>query len=154
LIFLFYFILFYYILFYLFLFLFLFLFFTTFNTDFEESEQYFDKIIKKDPYTLENMDIFSHVLYVTEKTTKLSYLAHNCCMIDKYRQETCCIIGNYYSLRGEHEKAVLYFQRALKLNKNYLSAWTLMGHEYIELKNTQAAIEAYRKAIGIYFFIY
>lgn len=117
--------------------------------DFEESEQYFDKIIKKDPYTLENMDTFSHVLYVTEKTTKLSYLAHNCCMIDKYRQETCCIIGNYYSLRGEHEKAVLYFQRALKLNKNYLSAWTLMGHEYIELKNTQAAIEAYRRAIDL-----
>jgi anaphase-promoting complex subunit 8 len=117
--------------------------------EFEESEQYFDKIIKKDPYTLENMDIFSHVLYVTEKTTKLSYLAHNCCMIDKYRQETCCIIGNYYSLRGEHEKAVLYFQRALKLNKNYLSAWTLMGHEYIELKNTQAAIESYRRAIDL-----
>ncbi|KAG4085759.1 anaphase promoting complex subunit 8 [Neocallimastix lanati (nom. inval.)] len=110
--------------------------------EFEESEQYFDKIIKKDPYTLENMDIFSHVLYVTEKTTKLSYLAHNCCMIDKYRQETCCIIGNYYSLRGEHEK--LYF-----IFNNYLSAWTLMGHEYIELKNTQAAIESYRRAIDL-----
>ena len=56
--------------------------------------------------------------------------------------------GNYYSLRGQHEKAVLYFQRALKLNPNYLSAWTLMGHEYMELKNTNAAIQAYRVAIG------
>ena len=25
--------------------------------------------------------------------------------------------GNYYSIRGEHEKAVLSFQRALKLNR-------------------------------------
>ena len=56
--------------------------------------------------------------------------------------------GNYYSLRAEHETAVLYFQRALKLNPNYLSAWTLMGHEYMELKNPKAAIQAYRKAIG------
>ena len=58
------------------------------------------------------------------------------------------MIGNYYSLRRQHGKAVLYFQRALKLNPNYLSAWTLMGHEYMELKNTKAAIQSYRRAIG------
>lgn len=33
-----------------------------------------------------------------------------------------------------------YFRRALKLNRNYLSAWTLMGHEYVEMKNPPAAI--------------
>ena len=97
--------------------------------------------------------------------------------VDKYRPETCCVIGNYYSLKGEHEKAVshihtptsdtplptpppypylplrltptpptsaaplasrlqvTYFRRALKLNQHFLSAWTLMGHEYVELKS-------------------
>jgi hypothetical protein len=39
---------------------------------------------------------------------------------------------------------VVYFKRALKLNRRFLSAWTLMGHEFIELKNTQAAIEVRR----------
>lgn len=53
-------------------------------------------------------------------------------------------LGNYYSLRSQHEKAALYFQRALKLNPRYLGAWTLMGHEYMEMKNTSAAIQAYR----------
>lgn len=52
-------------------------------------------------------------------------------------------------MQSEHEKAVTYFKRALRLNRKYLSAWTLMGHEYVELKNTSAAIEAYRKAVGI-----
>lgn len=47
-------------------------------------------------------------------------------------------------MKGEHERAVTYFQRALKLNKRLLSAWTLMGHEYLELKNTTAAVHAYR----------
>ena len=51
---------------------------------------------------------------------ELAHLAHKTNMIDKYRTETCCVIGNYYSLRSQHEKAVLYFQRALKLNPGYL----------------------------------
>lgn len=56
--------------------------------------------------------------------------------------------GNYYSLRNEHEKAIKYFKRATQLDRTYLSAWTLMGHEYVETKNSHAAIEAYRKAVG------
>ena len=59
-------------------------------------------------------------------------------------------IGNYYSLRSNHEKAVYYFQRALRLNPHYLAAWTLMGHEYMEMKNTNAAIQCYRQAIGMF----
>ena len=56
--------------------------------------------------------------------------------------------GNHYSLRAEHEKAVKYFRRATQLDHTYLSAWTLMGHEYVEMKNSHAAIEAYRRAVG------
>ena len=60
----------------------------------------------------------------------------------------CHYTGNHYSLRSEHEKAIRYFKRAVQLDRTYLSAWTLMGHEYIELKNSNAAIEAYRRAAG------
>ena len=42
----------------------------------------------------------------------------------------------------QHERAVVYFQRALRLDRRFLCAWTLMGHEFIEMKNTAAAIEA------------
>lgn len=58
------------------------------------------------------------------------------------------IVGNYYSLRNEHEKAVRYYQRAVQLHPTYGAAWTLMGHEYLEMKNSHAAIEAYRRGIG------
>lgn len=57
-------------------------------------------------------------------------------------------LGNYYSIRSDHQMSISYFQRALKLNPNYLAAWTLMGHEFMELKNTNAAIQSYRKAVG------
>jgi anaphase-promoting complex subunit 8 len=59
--------------------------------------------------------------------------------------------GNYYSMRAEpaeREKAIKYFRRATQLDRTYLSAWTLMGHEYVEMKNSHAAIEAYRRAVG------
>jgi anaphase-promoting complex subunit 8 len=43
----------------------------------------------------------------------------------------------------------MYFQRALRLDFGYLSAWTLMGHEYMELRNTAAAVQCYRSALNV-----
>ncbi|KAI3985197.1 hypothetical protein MKX01_015131 [Papaver californicum] len=117
--------------------------------EFEEVEVIFEELLRNDPYRVEDMDMYSNVLYAKECFSALSYLAHRVFLTDKYRPESCCIIGNYYSLKGQHEKSVMYFRRALKLNKNYLSAWTLMGHEYVEMKNTPAAVDAYRRAVDI-----
>ncbi|KAL1458494.1 hypothetical protein WDU94_008640 [Cyamophila willieti] len=108
----------------------------------------FKEVRTFDPYCLDNMDTYSNLLYIKEMKVELSYLAHAAVDIDKYRVETCCIIGNYYSLRSDHQKAVLYFQRAL-IESNYLGVWTLLGHEYMEMKNTNAAIQCYRQAIEI-----
>ncbi|KAJ8753604.1 hypothetical protein K2173_022845 [Erythroxylum novogranatense] len=117
--------------------------------EFEQVEVTFEELLRNDPYRVEDMDMYSNVLYSKECFSALSSLAHRVFMTDKYRPESCCIIGNYYSLKGQHEKSVVYFRRALKLNRNYLSAWTLMGHEYVEMKNTPAAIDAYRRAVAI-----
>ena len=42
---------------------------------------------------------YSDILYVKESKAELSNLAHLAAKNDKYRPETCCIIGNYYSLK-------------------------------------------------------
>lgn len=117
--------------------------------EFDEAQNLFEDLRELDPYRLENMDSYSNILYVKESKAELSYLAQEVVRNNKYRSQTCCIIGNYYSLKGKHEKAVQYFKRALKLDPDYLSAWTLMGHEYVELRNTSASIEAYRRAVDI-----
>ena len=64
------------------------------------------------PFTREfscrqGMDMYSNILYVKEQFAALSHLAHRVAAADKYRPETCCIIGNYYSLKGQHEKVGL-----------------------------------------------
>lgn len=55
--------------------------------------------------------------------------------------------GNYFGLRNEHEKAIEYHQRAVRLDPSNTSAYILMGHEFMELKNTPAATLAYRQAL-------
>ncbi|KAG6960471.1 hypothetical protein JG687_00008217 [Phytophthora cactorum] len=117
--------------------------------DFDQSQEQFERLAAQDPHRMENMDVYSNVLYVKEDKTGLSQLAHRALKVEKYRPETCCIIGNYYSIKNKHDRAIIYFHRALKLDPNFLSAWTLIGHEYIEMKNTSAAIEAYRHAIDL-----
>lgn len=117
--------------------------------DFQEAADQFTKVLAIDPYRIDDIDIYSNILYVTEDHRALSRIAHEFTVIDKDRPEVCCLIGNYYSLRNEHEKAIKYFKRATQLDRTYLSAWTLMGHEYVETKNSHAAIEAYRKAVDV-----
>lgn len=119
------------------------------NKDYDRAEGCFTWIMMNDPLRLEDMDTFSNILYVTGKRAKLSYLAQLTTAIDKFRPETCCVVGNYHGMKSEHEKAVTYFRRALQLDRNFAAAWTLMGHEYVELKNSQTAIECYRRAVDV-----
>lgn len=136
--------------------------------DFEEAEKAFDGLREMDPFRLDEIEIYSNMLYVMNKKAKLAQIAHEYAQIDKNRAEVCCLIGrqisfrkvihteliychilgNYFSSRDEHMKAIQYFKRSLQLNRDYLPAWTLMGHEFVELKNSHAAIEAYRRAVG------
>ncbi|KIW07050.1 uncharacterized protein PV09_01941 [Verruconis gallopava] len=117
--------------------------------DHEEAASIFTSILEADPYRLDAMDSYSNCLYVLEARPRLAFLAHLASATDKFRPETCCIIGNYYSLLSEHEKAVIYFRRALQLDRSFLTAWTLMGHEFVEMKNSHAALEAYRRAVDV-----
>jgi anaphase-promoting complex subunit 8 len=119
------------------------------SKDFEAAAQVFQQILTMHPHRLDALDHYSNILYVMADRPKLSFLAHLATATDKFRPETCCVVGNYYSLCSQHEKAVMYFRRALTLDKNFLSAWTLMGHEYVEMKNTHAAIESYRRAVDL-----
>lgn len=136
------------------------------TVDYNESLVLFEDLRRSHPSRLEEMDVFSNLLYLQESKDKLCVLALECDKIDKYRPETCCVRGNvinnhvsidrkliallanYYSAKRDISESVEYFKRALKLNRSYHLAWTLLGHDYIELKNTNAAIECYRRAVG------
>jgi len=117
--------------------------------DYDRAQHCFETMRDADPHRLEHVDTYSNILYVKERRAELSHLAHTVFKGEKYAPESCCVVGNYYSLKGQHERAIVYFQRALRLNRHCLSAWTLMGHEFVELRNTAAAVQCYRKAVDV-----
>ena len=48
---------------------------------------------KADPFRMEDVDIYSNMLYVMDKRAKLGKLAHQYAEIDHNRAEVCCLIG-------------------------------------------------------------
>ena len=61
--------------------------------DFPAAEQQFEKIFKLDPYRIDDIDVYSNILYVTENRLTLSRLAHDFLALDKDRPEVCCLVG-------------------------------------------------------------
>lgn len=59
------------------------------------AESLFDAVQKADPYRMEEVDIFSNMLYVMDKKAKLGKLAHQYAEIDRNRAEVCCLIGGF-----------------------------------------------------------
>lgn len=57
------------------------------------AEKVFDDIRKRDPYRIDDIDVFSNILYVMQKRTKLSKLAHEFLAFNKDRPEVCCVVG-------------------------------------------------------------
>lgn len=63
------------------------------RTDVDQAVTIFKELEAEDPYRLDNLDTYSNLLYVKEMRVELSYLAHRVVQVDKYRVETCCVIG-------------------------------------------------------------
>lgn len=117
--------------------------------DVDAAKALYAAVHRLDPYRLELMDDYSNVLFVLNAKLELAQLAIDCQSTDVYRAETNCVLGNYYGLTRRHELSLQHFRRAVAVDPLCVSAWTLMGHEYVEVKNTNAAIEAYRAAVAV-----
>ena len=114
--------------------------------DFDAAIVSFEKIVRRDKFHIGGMDLFSNCLFVKENTGQLFQLASQWVQVDPNALETCVIVGNYYSLMSDHEKAALFFKRATLVDPTNINAWLLLGHELIELRNPSAALSAYQQA--------
>jgi len=119
------------------------------NADHLEASSLVTGVLVSDPRRLDFLDHYSNVLYTLGSRNRLAFIAQLASAVDRYRPETCCIIGNYYSLSSRHEDAAEQFKRALSLDRNFSSAWTLLGREYFKLQNNHAAIESYRHVVDL-----
>ena len=89
--------------------------------DFKEAANQFQKIFAVDPYRIDDIDIYSNILYVTEDQSALSTVAHEFTIIDKDRPEICCLIGAKH-LRGMRVAQFFDLDTSHNLRKLLLSS--------------------------------
>lgn len=65
----------------------------TSRTDFGNAEAQFKKLRAIDPYRIDDIDVYSNILYVSENRLELSKLAHEFLPLEKDRPEICCLVG-------------------------------------------------------------
>lgn len=115
--------------------------------DYEDAAKGYEMVQQMQPYRLEGMEIYSTCLWHLKKQYELTYLSQTTHEMNKHAPETWCVLGNCFSLQNEHEKALEYFQTAIKQDSYFAYAHTLSGHEYVEIEDFEKARKAYTEAL-------
>lgn len=113
-----------------------------------EAEKAFLRIREKAPSHVEDMEVFSNVLWQMKKETELTHLARTLMDQDRLSPQALCALGNAFSLNREHDQAIKCFTRATQLDPKFAYAYTLQGHEHITNEEYDKAQQAYRCAIS------
>lgn len=119
------------------------------KTNYNESVKYYEAARKLEPYRLEGMEYYSSALWHMHKEVELSILAKELMDFDQDSPETWCVAGNCYSLQKEHESAIKYLERAIKVDPNFAYAYTLLGHELISAERLDQAMTCFRNAVRL-----
>ncbi|KAI0879605.1 tetratricopeptide [Hypoxylon argillaceum] len=113
-----------------------------------EAEKYYRNLRSLAPTRLEDMEVYSTILWFLKKETELSFLAHELVDSSWHSPQAWCSLGNAWSLAGDHEQALRCFKRATQLNPKFAYAFTLQGHEHVSNEEYEKALTAYRLAIS------
>lgn len=119
------------------------------KTNYSESVKYYEAARKLEPYRLEGMEYYSSALWHLHKEVELSILAKDLMDFDQDAPETWCVAGNCYSLQKEHESAIKYLEKAIKVDQNFAYAYTLLGHELISAERLDQAMTCFRNAVRL-----
>ncbi|KAF9792339.1 hypothetical protein BJ322DRAFT_1206970 [Thelephora terrestris] len=106
--------------------------------DYAASRRAFESLRDLDPYRIIDMEVYSTLLWHTEKHIDLSFLAQELLSIEPRSPQTWIAIGNCFSLQKEKKQALTCFGRATQLDPGCAYAYTLAGHELVDTRIDQA----------------
>ncbi|CAI7663090.1 unnamed protein product [Penicillium pancosmium] len=113
-----------------------------------ESAKYFSRVQALAPTRLQDMEIYSTVLWHLKSDVELAYLSHQLLEADRLSPQAWCAIGNTFSHQRDHDQALKCFKRATMLDPEFAYAFTLQGHEYVSNEEYDKALDAYRHGIN------
>jgi anaphase-promoting complex subunit 3 len=115
---------------------------------YQEAEKFFRKMRVLAPSRLEDMEVYSTILWHLKRETDLSFLAHELIDAAWHSPQAWCALGNAWSLARDPEQALRCFKRATQLDPKFAYAFTLQGHEHVANEEYDKALTAYRQAIA------
>ena len=113
-----------------------------------DAEKYFVRIRSMAPARLEDMEVYSTILWHLKNQVELAFLAHELVEVDRLSPQAWCAIGNSFSLQRDHDQALKCFRRAVQLDPKFAYAFTLQGHEHVANEEYDKALVSYRSAIS------
>lgn len=114
----------------------------------DQAQRVLAALTERHPYFMEHTPLYSNLLFLKRDTVGLCALAQRVHEVDTFRAETQVVLGNYYFAVKDHERSIIYFQRAIRMDPTATTAWTLLGQAYLEHKKVQAALQAFRFAVN------
>ncbi|KAH7313390.1 hypothetical protein B0I35DRAFT_480079 [Stachybotrys elegans] len=118
------------------------------QASYSDAEKFFRKMRVQAPSRLQDMEVYSTVLWHLKRETDLSFLAHELVDAAWHSPQAWCALGNAWSLARDHEQALRCFKRATQLDPKFAYAFTLQGHEHVTNEEFDKALTAYRQAIS------
>ncbi|MCJ1476610.1 anaphase-promoting complex subunit cdc27 [Lambiella insularis] len=118
------------------------------QTSYAEAEKYFVRIKAMSPARLEDMEVYSTILWHLKSEVDLAFLAHEILDVDRLSPQAWCAVGNSFSLQRDHDQALKCFKRATQLDPKFAYAFTLQGHEHVANEEYDKAMTAYRSGIA------
>lgn len=113
-----------------------------------DAEKYFRKMRVQAPSRLQDMEVYSTVLWHLKRETDLAFLAHELVDSAWHSPQAWCAVGNAWSLARDPDQALKCFKRATQLDPKFAYAFTLQGHEHVASEEYDKALTAYRAAIA------
>lgn len=114
-----------------------------------EAEKYFARMKAMAPSILEDMEVYSTILWHRKNEVDLAFLAHEILEVDRLSPQAWCAVGNSFSIQRDHDQALKCFKRATQLDPKFAYAFALQGHEHVSNEEYDKALSAYRSAIGV-----
>lgn len=113
----------------------------------DEAIRMFQLARKRDKTYVQNFEVLSAVLWEKGNVREMNVFAFDLLRFNKADPETWCFIGQLKNLEGHHERALLAFQQALKLEPEFAPAHSFQGHQYLLQHQYDSAVEQYRMAL-------
>ncbi|MCJ1312818.1 anaphase-promoting complex subunit cdc27 [Agyrium rufum] len=117
------------------------------QASYQEAAPFFSRIKSLAPSRLQDMEIYSTILWHLKAEIELAHLAHEVIDNDRLSPQAWCAVGNSFSLQRDHDQALKCFKRATQLDPKFAYAYTLQGHEHISNEEYDKAMASYRDSI-------